>query len=29
MIFESNLDSPCMGKVFDEVESVVFDSVRL
>ena len=29
MICESNLDGPCMGKVFDEVEGVVFDSVRL
>ena len=29
MICDSNLDGPCMEKVFDEVEDVVFDSVHL
>ena len=29
MICESNLDGPCMGVVFGEVEGVAFDSVHL
>ena len=29
MICEANLDDPCKGEVFDEVERVVFDSVHL